>query len=368
VSNFEQTAIQLSYKIESLSNLSMRCSAVISLGLLSSLAGLAEELEPRTIKSNLEYRLTRGDLPKLSFGIERPKNVEVIDGSEQLLQNCLNDSVTWTQDPLVYRLAHAHAASIQSCRENRSPSMHVIFRKVAHEPLKAWVHFDGHGAQTSGTRIAHLGEILYHKITFQNNDQERMFENLERSFSSPLGILPGAATPLTRHDRLTLFTDKTLTKVQPYASSLVSSAALLLISPSPVWGRGSDAFTNRLVASFTQRVVTYGIQSGAAAALNEDVRYRPSLSRNAWKRSGHALFSTLVLETPRGADVAFANVVAAFGSAAIIDAYGPGWETSNHPGLWKLSAENLLGFAEGNLWKEFRPDIKYLIRTRFHRH
>ena len=74
----------------------MRFSAVISLALLSSLAGRAQELEQHTIKSNLEYRLSRGDLPELTFGVEKPKNVEVIEGAEELLQECLNDPVTWS--------------------------------------------------------------------------------------------------------------------------------------------------------------------------------------------------------------------------------------------------------------------------------
>jgi hypothetical protein len=345
----------------------MRFSAAISLALLSSLAGMAQDLEQHTIKSNLEYRLTRGDLPKLTFGIERPKNVEVLQGSEELLQDCLTDPVTWTQDPLLFRLAHAHAASIQSCRENASPSMHVIFRKAGDEPLQAWAHLDGHGAQTTESRIAHLGEFLYHKITFRNNDQERMFENLARSFSSPLGFTLNQPDPFTARDRLTLFSDKTVTQAQPYVATLVSSAALLLISSRRIWGQGTDEYTNHLVASFSQRLVTYGLQSGAAAALHEDLRYRPSLSRNVWKRSEHALFSTLVIQTPRGADIAFANVAAAFGSAAIINASLPGREDSNHPDLWRLAGENLLGFAEGNLWNEFKPDFKYLVRRKLHR-
>ena len=58
----------------------MRYLAAISLALLSSLAGWAQELEHHTIKSNVEYRLSRGDLPKLSLGVERPKEVEIIDG------------------------------------------------------------------------------------------------------------------------------------------------------------------------------------------------------------------------------------------------------------------------------------------------
>ena len=343
----------------------MRYPAAISLALLSSLAGTSQELEQHTIKSNIEYRLSRGDLPKLAFGVEKSKNVEVIAGSEDLLESCLNDPVTWSQDPLLFRLAHSHATSIQSCRENRSPSMHVIFLRMGDEPLQAWIHLDGHGAQTSGSRIAHLGEFLYHKVTFQNNDQSQMFANLERSFSNPLGI-PGPVIPFTARNRLTLFTDKTVTRVQPYAATLVSSAALMLIGSGRIWGHGTDEYTNHLVASFSQRLVTYGMQSAAGAALHEDLRYRPAESRNVWKRSEHALLSTLIVQTPRGNDVAFANIVAAMSSAAIINATLPGREARDHPTLWTLGGENLLGFAEGNLWHEFKPQVQRLIRRGLH--
>lgn len=142
--------------------------------------------------------------------------------------------------------------------------------------------------------------FLYHKITFQNNDQDRMYENLEWSFSQPLGTDPDSETPFTARNRLTLFTDKTVTQVQPYAASLFSSAFLLIFSPNRLWGQGSDGYTNHLVASFSQRLVTYGVQSGADGAQHEDLRYRPSESRNVWKRSEHALLSALFWETPRG--------------------------------------------------------------------
>jgi hypothetical protein len=337
--------------------------------LLFSLAGVGQDLEEHTLKSNIEYRLTKGDLPKLKFGIEKPKNVEVIEGGEELLENCLNDTATWTQDPLLFRLAHTHAGSIKSCRENRSPSMHAVFLKVPNEPLRVWVHLDGHGSQTSGTRMVHLGEVVYHKLTFQNNDQDRMFDDLEHSFSSSSQIPVDPATPLTGRDRLSFFTDKTLTRVQPYLSTVVSSATLQLFSTSAVWGRGTDRFTNHVIGSFTQRLTTYGLQSAAAAALHEDVRYKPSLSSNVWKRTEHALFRTLVVETPRGNDIAFANIVAAAGSAAIISTARPGREDFTGPGMWRLTGTNLLGLAEGNLWNEFKPDVKHLVRRKIlHRH
>jgi hypothetical protein len=295
----------------------MRCSAVISVALLASVAGMAQELEPHTIKSNLQYRLADGDLPKLSFG-----------------------------------------------RENTSPSMHAIFRQVPDEPLQAWVDPGGLASPISQSRLAHLREFLYEKVTLQDNAQERMLANLQRSLSDPLATPADPEIPLTVRDRLTLFSDKTLTQVQPYAASIVSSAFLELFSPSRVWGQGADLFTNHLVASFARRLVTYGIQSGVAAALHEDVRYRPSNSRNAWKRSAHAIASTLVLQTPRGSDIAFANIVAAFGSAEVINLSNPGREGPDHQATWGLAAENLLGFAEANLWNEFKPDLKRLLRSR----
>jgi hypothetical protein len=343
----------------------MWCAAAISLALLYNLSQVAQQPERHTITSNIQYRLTQGDLPKLRFGIEKAKNVEVIEGGEELLQNCLSDSLTWTEDPLLFRLAHAHPASIQSCRENRSPSLHAIFRKVPGQPLRVWVHLDGHGSQTLGIRMVHLGEVLFHKLTFQNNDQDRMFENLRLSFSRPLQPSPPPATPLGASDRLTLFTDKTVSQVQPYASSVLSSAFFQLFSPTSVWGQGADRFTNHLVASFSQRLVTYGIQSAASAALHEDLRYKPSLSHNIWRRTEHALVSTLVLETPQGKDLALANIVAAVGSGMVINASLPGRENSVHPGTWRFAGLDLLGFAEGNLWHEFKPDIKHFLRSRF---
>jgi len=349
----------------------MRFSAAISSVALSGLVGLAQtsvpeptqEVAQHTIKSNLEYRLSRGDLPEVSFGIQKRKNVEVLEGGEELLSSCLSDSHMWSKDPLMFRLGHTHATEIQSCREKSSPAMHAVFRKVPGKPLRAWMDLDGHGSQTSGTRMVHFGEFLYHKMTLQTNDQDRMFDNLQRSFSSSLQAAPDPELPFSGHERFTLFASKTLTRVQPYATSALSSAFQLL-SPSDVWGRGTDGFTNHVVASFTRRLVTYGLQSGAGAALHEDLRYKPSTSANVWKRTGHALLSTVVLETPRGNDVAFGNLIAAVGSGFAINTLHPGRETSARPGVWDLTAFNLIGFAQGNLWTEFKPDIKHLVRRR----
>lgn len=44
----------------------------------------------------------------------------------------------------------------------------------------------------------------------------------------------------------------------------------------------------------------------------------------------------------------------------------PGREDSSHPATWTLAGENLLGFAEGNLWNEFKPDLKHLLCKGLH--
>src|SRR5271167_3461168 len=75
-----------------------------------------------------------------------------------------------------------------------------------------------------------------------------------------LDPLPDPVAPLTLSDRLALFDDKTLTQVQPYAATVVSASFLQLISSNRLWGQGADKFTNHLVASFSRRLVTYGIQ------------------------------------------------------------------------------------------------------------
>jgi hypothetical protein len=79
------------------------------------------------------------------------------------------------------------------------------------------------------------------------------------------------------------------------------------------------------------------------------------------------MLSALVWETPRGNDLALANLVAAFGGAAIMNVSLPGREySSSHPDIWTLAGENLLGFAEGNLWNEFKPDLKHLVSKGLH--
>jgi hypothetical protein len=319
-----------------------------------------------TLKDNLDLRWSKGDLPPVVFGDEHKKFVEIINGAEDLLQQCKSDKELWAQDSLPFRLAHAHASRIVSCREKHSPSTHVVFEFVGETEVlrKTCAHLDGHGAQTLTSRIEHFGEFAFHKVTFQGNNQTRMNGNLTLSLFKPFRPAPEQLPPLTRRDRFRLFTAKTLTKTQPYVSSALSAGFSQFFSPNNIWGRGGDKFANRFEASFTQRLVTYGMQSGFAAAFHEDLRYRPSVESGVWKRARYAVARTFILQTPRGDEVAFANLAAAFSSGLVINVAHPGRENFLHPGAWKLAGGNILGFVEGNLWTEFKPDIKHFVQSK----
>ena len=316
------------------------------------------------LKANLDLRWSKGDLPPVAFGAQHKKYIEILNGGEGLLEQCQADQDDWSQDPLVFRLAHAHASRIVSCREKHSPSTHVVFEFVGDTKVlrKACIHLDGHGAQTLTSRMEHFGEFAYQKVTFQGNDQTRMNENLLRSLFEPIRLIK-PLPPLTQRDRFRIFSAKTLTKAQPYVSSALAAGFAQFFSPNYIWGTGSDKFVNRFEASFSQRLVTYGMQSGFAAAFHEDLRYRPSGEQRVWKRTWYAVERTFVLETSRGNEVAFANLAGALGSGFIMNAAHPGRENAPS-GAWTLAAGNLLAFMECNLWSEFKPDIRYFVRTR----
>ncbi len=339
----------------------MRYSFLVFLSLLFPGVSGAQQSD---LKDNLELRWSKGDLPPVVFGAEHEKFVEIIDGGQELLHACYTDKETWSQDALFFRLAHAHASKIVSCRENHSPSTHVIFEFAGDTGAlqKTCVHLDGRGAQTLTSRIEHLGEFTYHKITFRGNDQSRMNENLSRSLLKPIRLTASPLPSLTKRDRLTLFTTRTLTNTQPYVSSAMAGAFAQVFSRSYIWGRGDDKFAHRFEASFVQRLVTYGMQGGFAAAFHEDLRYRPSGQEGIGRRVRYALGRTFMLETPRGNEIAFANFAAAFSSGLIINASNPWRGNSWRPGVWGLAAGNLLGFSEHNLWNEFKPDLKHIVR------
>jgi len=179
----------------------------------------------RTLSVESRIPALPGDLPKLSFGIEKPKNVEVIGGGEELLKSCLTDSSTWSKDPLMFRLAHTHATEIQSCRENSSPSMHVIFRKRPDEPLQTWIHLDGHGSQTSGSRVAHFRRVRLPQDHASDQRQDRMFENLQRQFSSSLQATSRSGNSVYRPRTIHAVHLQNSNPVQPYATSVISSAS-----------------------------------------------------------------------------------------------------------------------------------------------
>jgi hypothetical protein len=74
--------------------------------------------------------------------------------------------------------------------------------------------------------------------------------------------------------------------------------------------------------------------------------------------------STLIPETPHGNDIAIANIVAALSSGIVIDTFHPGREDVARPGALQFAGWSFSGIAVGNLFNEFKPDLRHLIRSK----
>jgi hypothetical protein len=68
-------------------NLDMRRSKELSSASLSGMAGSAQGLERHAINLSLRCRLSKGDLPKLSFGVEQPRALR----SSRAANRCYED-------------------------------------------------------------------------------------------------------------------------------------------------------------------------------------------------------------------------------------------------------------------------------------
>ena len=123
------------------------------------------------------------------------------------------------------------------------------------------------------------------------------------------------------------------------------------------WRDGGGAFARNYADSFAHRAATDVGRFLPAAALHEDVRYKPSTSHNPFGRAAHALAFTLVDSTDSGhRTLALSNVVGAAAGGFVGNAYLPdGFNNATHGGQRSLVL--FAGFAQQNLMQEFQPEI-----------
>jgi hypothetical protein len=147
------------------------------------------------------------------------------------------------------------------------------------------------------------------------------------------------------------------------ALRVLSAAALSHVNRDPVsWGMGSRGFFERAGSHYARFAVQGSIHSGLAAALGHDTRYFREPDQSGWRRARHALRRTFVTRDRDGHDVFdISEMTALYASPMIATAWHPrrcGALTQGfRAGNFGVGAQ-----AVGNLFREFGPDLKHLLR------
>jgi hypothetical protein len=166
--------------------------------------------------------------------------------------------------------------------------------------------------------------------------------------------------------RVRLFLDETIFS-PTLTPRLAFSAALDHRDAAPgAWGTGVSGYGKRMAARAGLVLSQAGVQHATAAALDLDPRGDKSRCgcTHPLRRAGHALARTFVTYDRRGRAVPNVPLVAgAAGGAMIARAWyprrdGPGGDAA------RLAAMTIVGDAGANLFREFAPDLKRIVRRK----
>ncbi len=166
--------------------------------------------------------------------------------------------------------------------------------------------------------------------------------------------LPEDFRPLTRTERVSL-----------YFHSLVGAHALVftavraginqgLDSPEE-WGSGAQGFGYRAASAFGQSLVGNTVESGIAAALDEDNRYFASGEQGVWRRLKYAVASSFLARHDNGSrSISISELAGPAAGAAVSRLWQP--DSTNSAG----DAAESFGVSVGvhvalNVTREFVP-------------
>ena len=320
--------------------------------MLAACAQGQSETSHYSLLDNLNEKLAHEDLDDdVVLGTPHKKYVPIVAGADFLLKYLQSDP-QFKKDHIWSRLAHTHPTSTIAFREEENPSTHVVFLRLPDGSLKADMHLDGNGPQKL---FPHLDEFIFHKLTFQNNNQDRMNANLKRSF---LRDEKGAEF-ISRRERTLLYVHETL-GLQPL-SAAVGNMMFRHYAHQLIWKTEYhyEPMLNRLERSLFQHTLRNSIEFGVANWRQEDTRYKASGEQGAKKRLEYALVHAFVVPTPTGREFAYARFAGIAGTMAVTDAWHPWRAYPYRPNYYRQAA---LGLAVGpvtrSLWTEFGPDLK----------
>lgn len=167
-----------------------------------------------------------------------------------------------------------------------------------------------------------------------------------------------------RPGRMRLFVDDTVLS-PTLAPRLAFSAALDQRADSPsAWGDGAGGYGKRLAGRAGLAMSQLAVQHGTAAALKLDPRGDQTRCgcKNPFKRAGYAATRAFFTRDARGRAVPNVPVVAgAAGGALIARAWYPRNEGPGRDAA-RFAAMSLVGQAGANVFREFSPELKRLVK------
>jgi len=151
------------------------------------------------------------------------------------------------------------------------------------------------------------------------------------------------------------------------ALRVLALAAISHVNREPAsWGMGSHGFFERAGSHYARFAVQGSIHSALAAALGHDSRYFREPEQSGWRRARHALRRTFVTRDREGHDAFDISQMTALYAAPMI---ATTWHPRNCSALAQGFRAGNFGVgaqAVGNLFREFGPDLKRLLRKQGH--
>ena len=313
--------------------------------------------EPQSLVTNLQYRLTWGDLgeivpaPFTSF-----RGLRIANGGEALLQQCLQNPGKWSKDPLLYRFGHHGPFSTIGCRERTSPSAHAVFYARPDGSREGWIHFDLYGPQNP---FGHSAEVIRNRLVFGRTSQYNVYRGLLKNNHEGL-IEPPRSYDYQSHAHEFF---KSSFGPGAIAAAMLTGSIVTTIHHANGWGEGLDRYRNHFEANLARHAIQQSIEFGTGALLQQDESFTSSNQQTVGRRIRSALYRSFFVPGHTSNELAVPRLAAAIGTGWIVHSWHPWQRTEIDP--WVQTARILSSYVLRSFWHEFEPDVKNkLHRTR----
>jgi hypothetical protein len=172
-------------------------------------------------------------------------------------------------------------------------------------------------------------------------------------------------TAMSTHERWHGYLHENLLS-NKFALQVLGTAFIEHISKDPKeWGVGARGYFHRVQDRFLAASINGGVHSSLAAALHEDTRYwRYNGKGHGFQRAGHAIERTFLTYNDAGHRVFDISGMAGIYAGTIASTYWNPRPFDRFERGVRAGDFGIVSQAGANLFKEFGPDLKHLIKRK----